>query len=98
MSCGVGCRHSSYPALLELWGRLAAAALIQPLAWELPYATHAVLKTNKQTKQIKRVQTVNVFSPTYEFLNTCSFPTLLYYKNIVHTVHITYKIYVNRPC
>ena len=28
-----------------LWRRLAAAALIQPLAWELPYATGAALKT-----------------------------------------------------
>ena len=28
----------------ELWCRLAVAALIQPLAWELPYATGAALK------------------------------------------------------
>ena len=26
------------PALLWLWGRPAAVAPIQPLAWELPYA------------------------------------------------------------
>ena len=32
MSCGVGCRHSSDPALLWLWCRLAAISLIQPLA------------------------------------------------------------------
>ena len=37
MSCGVGCRHGSDPVLLWLWRRLAAAALIQLLAWELPY-------------------------------------------------------------
>jgi len=38
-------------ALLWLWHRLAAAALIGPLAWELPYATGAALKKqNKQTK------------------------------------------------
>ena len=37
------------PALLWLWCRLAAAALIQPLAWELPYAAHMALKqTNKK--------------------------------------------------
>ena len=30
--------------LLWLWYRLAAAALIWPLAWELPYATGAALK------------------------------------------------------
>jgi len=34
MNCGVGCRHGLDPTLLWLW--LAAAAPIQPLAWELP--------------------------------------------------------------
>ena len=38
MSCGVGRRCSSHPALLWLWCRLAAAAPIGPLAWEPPYA------------------------------------------------------------
>ena len=38
MSCGVGCRRGSDPALLWLWRRLVATALIQPLAWEPPYA------------------------------------------------------------
>ena len=32
------------PALLWLWCRPAAAALIQPLAWELPYAIGAAVK------------------------------------------------------
>ena len=49
VSCGVGCRRGSNPALLWLWCRLAAVALIQPLAWELPYAMGAALK-NKQVK------------------------------------------------
>ena len=34
-------------ALMWLWCRLAAVALIQPLAWELPYATGAALKKQK---------------------------------------------------
>ena len=34
-------------ALLWLWRRPAAAALIQPLAWELPYAAGAALKRPK---------------------------------------------------
>ena len=33
MSCGGGHRCGSDPPLLWLWGRLAATALIQPLAW-----------------------------------------------------------------
>ena len=32
VSCGVGHRHGSDPALLWLWGRLAATGLIGPLA------------------------------------------------------------------
>ena len=35
------------PALLWLWCRLAAAAPIQPLAWEPPHAVGVALKINK---------------------------------------------------
>ena len=48
------------PALLWLWHRLAAAALTRPLAWELPYAAGAALKSKKQTnpqKQDRRAHT-----------------------------------------
>ena len=38
MSCGVGHRHGSDPALLWLWHRPVATALIRPLAWEPPNA------------------------------------------------------------
>ena len=48
MSCGVGCRQASDPVLLWLWCRLAATALIQPLAWELPYAADEALKGQKK--------------------------------------------------
>ena len=44
VSCGVGCRHSSDVVLLWLWCRLAAVALIQPLAWKPPYVSGAALK------------------------------------------------------
>ena len=50
MSCGVGCRHSSDPALLWLW--LAAVAPIRPLAWEHPWAADVALKS--KTKQNKK--------------------------------------------
>ena len=39
-------------ALLWLWCRPAAAALIQPLAWELLYAAGAALKRQKKRKEI----------------------------------------------
>ena len=57
MSCGVGRRHGSDLALLWLWHRLAAIALIRSLAWEPPYAAGAALKgqnTKKQTKILQR--------------------------------------------
>ena len=50
MSCGIGRRHGSDLALLWLWHRPTAAALIGPLAWDPPYAG-AALK-NKQKKII----------------------------------------------
>ena len=34
------------------WHSLAAAALMQPLAWELPYARGAALKKTKKQKTI----------------------------------------------
>ena len=54
MSCGVGRRHSSDLMLLWLWGKPAATALIQPLAWEPPYAVGATLKGQKKKKKRKR--------------------------------------------
>ena len=52
MSCGVGRRYSSDPQLLWLWYRLAAAALIQSLAWELLYASGAALKSKNKIKKV----------------------------------------------
>ena len=52
MSCVVCHRCSWDPALLWLWHRPAATALIKPLAWEPPYASDAALKGQK-TKKIK---------------------------------------------
>ena len=55
MSSGVGGRCGSDLALLWLWHKLAATALIGPLAQEPPYAVGAALKgqkkKNKQTKK-----------------------------------------------
>ena len=38
-------------ALLWLWHRPAAVALIQPLAWEPPYVADAALKRQKTKKK-----------------------------------------------
>ena len=55
MSCGVDCRYGSDLALLWLWRRPAATALIRPLAWEPPYATGAAL--NRKKAKDKRQKT-----------------------------------------
>ena len=51
MSCGVVCRHGSDTALLWLWRRPVAAAPIQPLAWEPPYASGSGPRKGKKTKK-----------------------------------------------
>ena len=50
----IGCRRDWDPALLWLWCRPAAAALIPPLAWELPYALGVALKKQKKKKKKKK--------------------------------------------
>ena len=53
MSCSVGGRRDLDPVLLWLWRRLAAAALIQLLDEELPYASGAALKREREKKRKK---------------------------------------------
>ena len=54
MSCDVGHRHGSDPALLWLWHRPAVATLIQPQAWELSYVLGSPhLKKKKKKKKGK---------------------------------------------
>ena len=63
MSCGVARRCSSDPALLWLWCRLAATALIRSLAWEPPYAAGAALeKAKRQKQQQQKLQNMYVVS------------------------------------
>ena len=56
VSCGVHHRCSTVTALLWLWCRLAAAALIGPLAWERKKGKSGhVLHSKIQTKHVKQV-------------------------------------------
>jgi len=57
VSCSVGRKHSSDPALLWLWCRPAATALISPLAWEPPYATGSSPRKGKKTKTKTKTKT-----------------------------------------
>ena len=61
MSCGVGRRHVSDMALLWLWYRLAAAALIRPLAWKPPCAADLALKSKKKKRPISEKSTETIY-------------------------------------
>ena len=51
MSCGVGHRRGSDPALLWLWHRPTATAPIRSLAWEPPYAVGAAQEITHTKKE-----------------------------------------------
>ena len=51
MSCGAGHRLGSDLALLGLWCRPEATALIGPLAWEPPYVLGVALEKTKRQKK-----------------------------------------------
>ena len=52
--CGGGDRCGLDLVLPWLWCGLAGAALIQPLAWELPHASRVALKRQKKKKKKKK--------------------------------------------
>ena len=54
MSCGIGHKCSSDPTLLRLWSKLAAVALIRPLASDIREAAGAGKKKKKKKKKAKR--------------------------------------------
>ena len=85
VNCGVGRRHISDLSLLWLWHRLAAAAPIGPLAWELPYAAGAALKRKQkklQRAKSKAIPSIHLlqdkagYSAIYEGENIYILPTL----------------------
>ena len=59
MSCGVGRRRGSDPALLWLCCRPVAVAPIRPLAWEPPYAAEAAQEKAKRPKKKKKKESEN---------------------------------------
>ena len=62
MSCDVGLRCSSDLEFLWLWCSPAVTALIQPLAWEPPYATGAALKKTKKIFKNKKLLCMDMLS------------------------------------
>ena len=54
MGCGVGHRLGWDPALLWLWRKQVATALIRPLAWEPSHAVGVAKKKKRQKKKKKK--------------------------------------------
>ena len=90
-SCGTGRRQGLDPVLLWLWHRPAAVALIQPLAWELPYAAGTALKSQNGKKKKKKRIKENPEQECYllNFLNAFKIPELKLYKK--HSSHLKMK-------
>ena len=93
VSCGVGHRGGLGPVLLWLWCRPAAVVLIRPLAWELPYATGAALKSKQNKTKIKnktkkkkkpRVKFCDYFF-LGKFTELCTIITLQFQKYFNHS-------------
>ena len=81
VSCGVGYRCGLDLALLWLWRRPAAVALIRPLAWESPYAAGATLKRTKKTKRGVPVVAQWLTNPTRNHEVPGSVPVLAQWVN-----------------
>ena len=60
MSCGLGCQHGLDSTLLWLWWRLAATALIRPLAWERPYPAPETLKKKGNLRDMYTFSLLNI--------------------------------------
>ena len=60
MSYGVGHRCCLDLVLLWWWHRPAAVVLIQPLAWELPYAKGEAPKNEKKKKKKRKKERTQV--------------------------------------
>ena len=91
MSCGVGGRCGSEPALLWLWRRPTAVAPVQPLAWEFPYAARWGPKRQKKKGKKRKKNPLTLHLQPHDTPNL-PYPALLFLfglgQIILGTVHI----------
>ena len=76
MTCGIGHRCSSDPALLWLWCSPATAVLIRPLDWEPPYAMGVALETKKRKERKKNCSVFILLHVVVQFSQPQLFKTV----------------------
>jgi len=103
VNCGVGHRCVVDLALLWLWCRPAAVALIQPLAWESPYAAAGVAIKSPKKQKKKRKERKKEKKAIYLKYSLCKTLTSIFnimafetWKN-GHTYLIKLKCLENTP-
>ena len=96
MSCGVGHRNGSDPALLWLWCKPAAVALIRSLAWEPPCAAGAALKRKREENTLFK----NIYIKTHSILQLPEGYTGPFYKskNNHEVTMILFFLYLETVC
>ena len=72
--------HRCSSNLAWLWGRPAAVAPVRPLAWELPYAAGAALKSKKTKTKKTFISSKGILPVLAEALETSS-------THHVHALH-----------
>ena len=95
MSCGVGPRCSLDLVLLWLWRRLAATALIGPLAWKPPHAEGAALKRQKRKKKKKKKNfEIRMYLKFYDLIIIGRVSPPMVHKIMVHIPVNRYGSYI----
>ena len=89
-SCGTGCGGGSDPTLLWLQCRLADAAPVEHLAWELPFALGIALKKKKIKKKERKKERHKVI----EGGNLQ--PIILYTASLSFRLNVEIKIFTEK--
>ena len=82
MSCAVGRRCGSDLALLWLWYRPSAVALIRPLTWESSYAVGEAQKKKKKKKKKSALIRSHSFLSSVQDFFSCSSPLILLHHSL----------------
>ena len=92
MSCSVGHRHGSDPALLWLWCRPGATDPIWPLVWEPPYTMDVALKRQKKKKPNPKCSKTRLWWWLHKCTNLLKAIELCFHSGWINCVVLMRKI------